>query len=913
MKRAHLGSWSGVDLFPLLLLLQSLLQGCAVATQDTAVSPQLDLSLKPKFVVSERLRTSPPRTVAILPLENKTEKEEAFEIVRGALFNHLSSYPFELIKLYRVDRRLQERNLCRPEEIAAQTPQELGRILEADALIYGQITHYDRIYAVFYSQVAVGASLRLVEARTGETLWEISHVSRKHEGGVSTTAWGIALTAVTTAINVRKIELLRAADDLCRDMVGTLPTPSLAQALKPPEITMLASDSGGTVKRAGEVIKVVMAGDPGCLSSFDLGELKHKIPMVEGPAGIYTGTYQVLPGDNIKEAIITARLTDRSGNCREWQDVLGPVTIDTTPPAIPQGLRGKGRAGSALLSWEANPDPDLAGYRLYRSTTPLSGYAPIQETEWQKAEDKGLINGQQYFYRLTTLDRAGNESPPTPAVAVVPVAPGPTRVAGEMRGEVTWYREASPYIISGEVSVPVDSSLIIEPGTQILSQGPPLRVRGKLMARGEEGAEIRITASGSEGWEGLILEGGQVALENCQIRLARVAVSCLSGSPHLVCCDLSQNGLGLYAEGALSSPHLESCTIAFNQEEGVQVRSSARVEMMGCQIDHNGRSGVRIEGGAGVLTGCEIAFNRGEGILVQDSSAEIEGCSFHDNGGYHLYHASPQATPLLARGNYWGTVRLEEILDRIHGAADFLPCLDAPPPAGKPLELPILSSPLPRQIDRTSYLVPSRSPYLVKEVVTVTGGAELRILPGVIIQFAAGETGLLIEDGAVIARGQPSLAVSFRSASLHPLPGDYAYALMFKDPLHTSYLEHCRIEHASTSLLIQAGGPEICRCQIIGSLQNGIECSGQSSPKITACKIAGHRNGAGIVCSGYCKPVLRGNSIVDNAWALVNYSSLLLDARENWWGGAPPPEGLIMGEVDFSGWLQDDPTAPGGG
>lgn len=891
-------------LFPALLL-----QGCSVTTDKVLISPQLDFGSGPKATISEKLKTSPPKTIAILPLENLTGKEEAFEIVRGTLFNHLSSKTYELIKLYRIDRLLQERGLTKPEEINRKAPQELGQILGVDALVYGQITHYNRLYAVLYSQVAVGVTLRMLDARSGEILWEASHVSRKHEGGVSTTAWGIALTAISTAINIRKIELLRASDDLFRDVVKTLPAPSVAQALKPPQVSMLASDSGGTTKKAGEVIKAVMAGDPGCLATFDVGTLKAKLLMVESPEGVYVGTYQVLPGDNIKEAIVTARLTDKSGNSSEWQDVLGPVTIDTTPPAVPVGLRAKGADASAHLTWEANKEPDLAGYRLYRSLTPLSGFSQVIETEFAKAEDPGLVNGKAYFYRLSAMDRAGNESVPSAVISVTPVAPGPTTIGGEMKGETTWYAAASPYVITKEVVVPLDSSLTIEPGTVIQSQGPALRIKGQLIAKEKEGQGIRMISQGEGNWEGLIFEEGQGILENCQVQQARTGVACISSSPQLNSCDISQNDIGISLQGASCRPRLLSSSVAFNRGCGLFVSSSAAVEIKGCKITHNGKAGLRLSGAAASLQGCEVAFNGAEGVFCEDSSLEAQANHFHDNATYQLYHARSKGSPLSAAGNYWGTSKIEAIIAGIYGPVDFSPCLDGPPPEGKPVSLPILSSPLPSKIDQAAYLIPAHSPYLVNGVVTVEGKGQLHILPGVTVKYARGEAGIWVREGSIEAKGLPTLPISFLSASPNPGPGDYAYAFTFQDPQGANSLQHCLIEHASTALFIQAGAPEISSCQLLHGLQSGIECSGQSAPKITGCRIAGHRTGVGIICSGYTKPILRANNIVENAWALVNYSSLLIDARENWWGSDPPGEALFMGQVDFSNWLKAE-SAP---
>jgi len=137
----------------------------------------------------------------------------------------------------------------------------------------------------------------------------------------------------------------------------------------------------------------------------------------------------------------------------------------------------------------------------------------------------------------------------------------------------------------------------------------------------------------------------------------------------------------------------------------------------------------------------------------------------------------------------------------------------------------------------------------------------------------------------VVAKGEPARPISFMPASPNPRPGDYAYVFTFRDPQGVYLLEHCRIEHASTALFIQGGLCGDRPCQIVSGLQSGIECSGQSASKITHSRIADYKTGTGIICSGYAKVFLRANNFVDNAWAVVNYMNLLVDAREN--GGAP--------------------------
>jgi hypothetical protein len=106
-------------------------------------------------------------------------------------------------------------------------------------------------------------------------------------------------------------------------------------------------------------------------------------------------------------------------------DPLVLTPVDTFPPATPQGfvaavLRGSDSAPAEVdLSWSINTEPDLAGYRVYRSE---------QESDKGKLvtpdllpspayRDTSVALGQSFWYRVTAVDRSGNESAPSPPVA----------------------------------------------------------------------------------------------------------------------------------------------------------------------------------------------------------------------------------------------------------------------------------------------------------------------------------------------------------------------------------------------------------------------------------------------------------------------------------------------------------------
>lgn len=92
---------------------------------------------------------------------------------------------------------------------------------------------------------------------------------------------------------------------------------------------------------------------------------------------------------------------------------------DIFPPAAPQNLISvivpptQTAPAYVELSWEINAEPDLEGYWVYRSEQP--------DTPGQKLNlrllltptfrDMTALPGKRYFYRVSAVDRSGNESP----------------------------------------------------------------------------------------------------------------------------------------------------------------------------------------------------------------------------------------------------------------------------------------------------------------------------------------------------------------------------------------------------------------------------------------------------------------------------------------------------------------------
>jgi len=102
------------------------------------------------------------------------------------------------------------------------------------------------------------------------------------------------------------------------------------------------------------------------------------------------------------------------------------ATVDIFPPAAPQGLVAAALPGAMPgsvvvdLSWSINVETDLAGYRVYRSEQEGTRGQLITPDllPTPAVRDTSVEPGHRYWYTVTAVDRAGNESPPSMPAAV---------------------------------------------------------------------------------------------------------------------------------------------------------------------------------------------------------------------------------------------------------------------------------------------------------------------------------------------------------------------------------------------------------------------------------------------------------------------------------------------------------------
>ena len=884
-----------------------ILPGCVVATKKGVVPPPIRSLYEGEFKVGEYLKDHQPKTVAILPFKNETKKEEAFEIVRRTFYNHFSSLRYGDLELFKVDQRLKKTGFTDPDEINKLSSQRLGKILGVDAVIYGRITHYDRAYAAVYSKVSVGAAVKMVDTKTNEFLWSGQHVQSKHQGGVPTTPVGLIITAISTAANIRQIELLRTSDDLFRDMVKTIPGPTVAEASRPPAIKMLVHDAVGSPKKAGDIIKVALEGDPHCAASFDIGDFKQAIEMKEIQSGFYEAKYQVRPGDNAHEAIITGYLTDERGNTAQWMDVIGAITIDTTPPNIPTSLSTISHDHEVVLTWDTNKEEDLAQYKIYRSQTPLTGYESIVFTEFNTIADTGITNYTPFYYKVSALDKAGNESELSPSVEGMAIPPGPTPVSGEILKDTIWHAGASPYVIENDIHVRPKVTLVIEPGTRIESMGGSIVIQGQLQAVGDKEGMIIFDGFKGGQWAGIIFDRVKNDKSNvsfCQVKNALVGLTILSSSPFVNHIEFSKNETGILIKGSFSTSQVTENYIHSNTDSGIIVSEASSPVITGNTIKRNGMHGLFCDGGNPLIRANSIVGSSGDGIHVVFGRPQVMGNNIHDNSGLAIVN-SPKGEPIQASDNWWGSADPKVIFSSTMGKVIVNSALDSLAPNGKPFTISVVKGPLGGCITANTYLILAHSPYVVEEKLEIDNGATLYIQPGVTVSFNPGSSGIEVKDGGIYAKGRKDEPIRFISNSPSPAAGDYHFAVKsIKKTKTASFFKFCRFQHGVNGLIIEYGKPDITYSLISDNSQSGIMCGKDSSPKIEYNTLIRNRGTGAIFCKATSAPRIHYNNFLNNPFAIQSFSKIQIDARNNWWGNNPPDESLFIGNVTYRPWLE---------
>jgi hypothetical protein len=125
-------------------------------------------------------------------------------------------------------------------------------------------------------------------------------------------------------------------------------------------------------------------------------------------------------GRSFSDGTVTITLKSIEAGVATLDVTTGSPPEDLTPPTVPGPLTVTASPASVDLSWPASSDDfGVAGYRVYRGSTPLT------TTSGLTFSDTVVTPGSIYTYRVAAYDAAAHSTSSAPVTVTVPMPPAP--------------------------------------------------------------------------------------------------------------------------------------------------------------------------------------------------------------------------------------------------------------------------------------------------------------------------------------------------------------------------------------------------------------------------------------------------------------------------------------------------------
>jgi len=156
---------------------------------------------RPKIDYSE-IRASRTASIVVLPPVNNSPDVNATYSVLSQTTLPLAESGYYVLPVTLVDEAFKQNGLSTPAEIHQVSIARLREIFGADSALYINVKQYGTSYAVIVSETRVTAEGRLVDLKTGKTIWEGSATASSNEGNSNSGGGvvGLLIKAVITQI-----------------------------------------------------------------------------------------------------------------------------------------------------------------------------------------------------------------------------------------------------------------------------------------------------------------------------------------------------------------------------------------------------------------------------------------------------------------------------------------------------------------------------------------------------------------------------------------------------------------------------------------------------------------------------------------------------------------------------------------
>jgi hypothetical protein len=217
------------------------------------------------LAIAPEFETNPPERIAVLPFGDfgsanvvidkikltHRDRQQRYDWawtdsqrLRRAMQGYLAEREFVMANLEGIDAVLKEHGIDSMAKLQTVPPQQLGQWLGVDAVIYGDVLHYEGYYLFLVAAWQVGIEVRMVSTHTGDTLIHATGSRWADQVLPALDLEDIAINSAENLLQLRDINLARAEEEACRELVIRIPASNQLKREEEEQALQYANRSG---------------------------------------------------------------------------------------------------------------------------------------------------------------------------------------------------------------------------------------------------------------------------------------------------------------------------------------------------------------------------------------------------------------------------------------------------------------------------------------------------------------------------------------------------------------------------------------------------------------------------------------------------------------------------------------------
>jgi hypothetical protein len=172
----------------------------------------------PKTVDYAAFKQARPRSILVLPPVNESPDIKAGYSLMSQVTFPLAEAGYYVVPVALAAETFRQNGLDNPNDIAEVPAEKLRSIFGADAAMYVKVTQYGTTYMVISSNTVVTATAKLVDLKTGTTLWTGTATASSEEG--NNNGGGLIGMLITAAVK----QIINSSTDAGHPIAGITST-----------------------------------------------------------------------------------------------------------------------------------------------------------------------------------------------------------------------------------------------------------------------------------------------------------------------------------------------------------------------------------------------------------------------------------------------------------------------------------------------------------------------------------------------------------------------------------------------------------------------------------------------------------------------------------------------------------------